>query len=393
MMMDRLPLVQALTSGRDGANRRRKRRYRHRRGDRGHRRHQERPGALEVSRHRGRIARELSRLEGLIGSESGSQRGEIPSAGTSRCQAMETRLTLRLGGILVASMGALLAISALHRACRRDRAPARHHRRVLAAAEAAADVAGAVIRPFFRAGLAIEDKYDASPVTLADRTAEHGDAGRPGRPLPRARHPRRGIRPGTPRRARCAGCSTRSTAPAPSSPGGPQFGTLIGLLDDGVPVLGIIDQPVTGERWIGVAGRPTTLPRPVRRRGGRAALRRRWPRAELSCTSPEMFAPGQWAAWQRLAGSVARASFGGDCYAYGLLALGHIDVIAEADLKVWDWAAMVPVIEGAGGRMTDWRGRSLRGDPAGASQAGPVIAVGDPGLLEPALALLAAAAA
>ena len=171
-----------------------------------------------------------------------------------------------------------------------------------------------------------------------------------------------------------------------------QFGTLIGLLADGVPVLGIIDQPITRERWVGVSGRKTTFRGPLGGvAGGRACPT--LARAELSCTSPQMFDPDQWAAWERVSKAVARASFGGDCYAYGLLALGHIDVIAEADLKVWDWAALVPVIEGAGGRMTDWTGAPLRGDPSGASQAGPVLAVGDPALLAPALALLAGAAA
>ena len=88
--------------------------------------------------------------------------------------------------------------------------------------------------------------------------------------------------------------------------------------------------------------------------------------------------------WRRLADSARRVSWGGDCYAYGLIALGMIDVIAEPGLKVWDWAALVPVIEGAGGRMTDWRGRTLHPDGDG-----DVLAVGDARLLHPALALLA----
>ena len=78
-----------------------------------------------------------------------------------------------------------------------------------------------------------------------------------------------------------------------------------------------------------------------------------------------------------------RVSWGGDCYAYGLLALGHIDVIAESDMKPWDWVALVPVVEGAGGRVTDWSGQKLR-----ATGDGRVLAVGDPDLLAPAVALL-----
>ena len=87
--------------------------------------------------------------------------------------------------------------------------------------------------------------------------------------------------------------------------------------------------------------------------------------------------------WQRLSAAVGRTSFGGDCYAYGLLALGQIDVIAEADLKVWDWAAIVPVVEGAGGRMTDWHGQPLRPDGDGRA-----LALGDAALLDPVVRLL-----
>ena len=164
--------------------------------------------------------------------------------------------------------------------------------------------------------------------------------------------------------------------------GRPTFGTLIGLLEDGVPVLGIIDQPVTGERWIGVRGEATRFTGGF---GGRAGTRScpRLAEAELSCTDPSMFAADP-APWQRLAGAARRVSLGGDCYAYGLLALGQIDVIAEATLKVWDWAALVPVVEGAGGRMTDWQGAPLRADGDGRA-----VAVGDPALLPETLRHLA----
>ena len=84
------------------------------------------------------------------------------------------------------------------------------------------------------------------------------------------------------------------------------------------------------------------------------------------------------------AAATRRTSWGGDCYAYGLLALGAVDVIAEAGMQVWDWAALVPVVEGAGGRMTDWAGQALRRDGDGS-----VLAVGDLRLLQPALSLLA----
>ena len=159
------------------------------------------------------------------------------------------------------------------------------------------------------------------------------------------------------------------------------FGTLIALVHDGTPLLGIIDQPVTRERWIGVAGEPTRFSGPL---GGSVGTRAcaNLGVAELSCTSPDML--GESApAWRDLADAVARVSWGGDCYAYGLLALGQIDMIAECDLKIWDWAALVPIIEGAGGRVTDWSGTRLteRSD-------GHVLAVGDPARLGDAVGRL-----
>ncbi len=252
---------------------------------------------------------------------------------------------------------------------------------LVAAAEAAADVAGAVIRPFFRARIEADVKADRSPVTIADRNAEQAM-----RTILSERFPDHGIegeefgldRPGSGLRWVLDPIDgTRAFIT-----GRPIFGTLIALLEDERPILGVIDQPVTGERWIGAAGRPTAFRGPL---GGRPGCRRcaSLAEAELSCTSPDLLGRQHRQTWQHLADAVRRVSWGGDCYAYGLLALGHIDVIAEADLKVWDWAALLPIIEGAGGRITDWAGRDLqRGGDGGA------LAVGDPALLEPASALL-----
>lgn len=253
--------------------------------------------------------------------------------------------------------------------------------RLVAAAGAAADVAGAVLRPFFRAGLDADLKHDASPVTIADRDAEQAM-----RAVLAEQFPDHGIlgeefgldRPA----ARLRWVIDPIDGTRAFITGRPVFGTLIGLLDGDTPILGLIDQPVTGERWLGVAGRRTLFRGPF---GGRIGTRAcpALDRAELSCTSPEMFG-ADLPRWARLSAAARRTSFGGDCYAYGLLALGQIDVIAEADLKVWDWVALAPVIEGAGGRITDWSGGKLS-----AHGDGRVLAVGDPALLEQAIALLA----
>jgi len=251
---------------------------------------------------------------------------------------------------------------------------------LLVAAEAAADAAATIVRPFFRAGVAADRKADRSPVTIADRSAEQAM-----RAVLRARFPEHGVlgeefgldRPDAPLRWVLDPIDgTRAFIS-----GRPIFGTLVALLDRHRPILGVIDQPMTRERWIGAQGRTTRFSGPL---GGRPGCRvcPAIADAELSCTSPDMMV-GVWPRWNRLGAAVQRTSWGGDCYAYGLLALGHIDIVAERDMKIWDWAALVPVVEGAGGRITDWAGQPLRGDGDGS-----VLAVGDPALLPQAVALL-----
>jgi histidinol phosphatase-like enzyme (inositol monophosphatase family) len=251
----------------------------------------------------------------------------------------------------------------------------------LAAAEAAADLAGAAIRPLFRSALMVEAKGDASPVTEADRAAEQAMRG----PL-RERFPDHGIL-GEEFGAERAGAEwlwvldpidgTRAFVT-----GRPLFGTLIGLLHRGRPVLGLIDQPGIGERWIGAAGRPTRFRSPL---GGMPRCRpcAGLGSAELSCTSPDIFGVETRPGFERLRGAARRVTWGGDCYAYGLLALGLVDVVAEAGMRPWDWAALVPVVEGAGGSLTGWNGEALTLDGDGR-----VLGLGDPALLPEAVALL-----
>jgi histidinol phosphatase-like enzyme (inositol monophosphatase family) len=250
-------------------------------------------------------------------------------------------------------------------------------------AQAAADIAAAVVRPFFREPLPVDRKADASPVTAADRAAERAI-----RALLAERFPDHGV------------IGEEFGSERESSPfqwildpidgtksfitGRPTFTTLIGLLHEGVPVLGVISQPVTGERWIGLAGRPTRFAAPagfaapVGTRQGVALTE-----AQLSCTTLDLFTPKTLPRWQRLAARAGQVTWGGDAYAHGLLALGRIDLVAETTYKLWDWAALVPVIEGAGGVITDWAGAPLR---PGAD--GSVLAAGSAALHAEALALL-----
>ena len=249
----------------------------------------------------------------------------------------------------------------------------------IALAETLADAAGDIARRYFRKKIGVQQKADRSPVTIADRAAEKAM-----RRLIEIAFPFDGI-VGEEFGARNADADyvwvldpidgTKSFIS-----GVPLFGTLIALTYRGRPVLGVIDQPVQRERWLGAAGRKTTF-------NGRAIKTRRCAglgAATLYATAPEMFAKRNATAFERLRRKVKLARFGADCYAYGLLASGFIDLVVEADLKPYDFCALLPVIEGAGGRMTDWQGRALtlRSD-------GRVIASGDPRLLAKARAILA----
>lgn len=242
-------------------------------------------------------------------------------------------------------------------------------------------MAGQVIRPLFRSALLVEAKGDASPVTEADRAAE-----RALRAFLTERFPAHGIMGeeyGTERGdAEYLWVLDPIDGTRAFLTGRPLFGTLIGLLHRGVPVLGLIDQPVTGERWLGVAGAGTRF---TSRLGGVAQVRAcpRLNQAELAVTSPDIFDEAQRPGFERVRQAARRVTWGGDCYAYGLVALGLVDAVVEATLKPWDWAALVPVIEGAGGRMTDWRGAALTLD-----SPGDVIAVGDAALLPEIIGLL-----
>jgi inositol-phosphate phosphatase/L-galactose 1-phosphate phosphatase/histidinol-phosphatase len=249
----------------------------------------------------------------------------------------------------------------------------------LALAETLADAAGDIIRGYFRTKIGVEQKSDRTPVTIADRAAE-----KLMRRLIEIAFPLHGIvgeEFGTVRAdAEYVWVLDPIDGTKSFISGVPLFGTLIALTYRGEPVLGVIDQPIARERWLGAAGRKTTFnDRAIKTRtcGGLAD-------ATLYATSPDMFAKGNAAAFERLRKKVKLARFGADCYAYGLLASGFIDLVVEADLKPYDFCALKPVIEGAGGKMSDWQGRALT-----LKSDGRVIASGDPKLLAKARAVLA----
>ena len=244
-----------------------------------------------------------------------------------------------------------------------------------------ADAAGQVIRPFYRAACGHETKSDASPVTEADRAAEAAirailDTECPHDAIIGEEYGEK------------SGTSGRSWIIDPIDgtvsfmAGRPIFGTLIALLENGWPVMGVIDQCISGERWVGVAGRETTLNgKTVRTRSCRSLGE-----MVLASTGPQYFDEHSAEHFMALAAKTAhkRMMWGGDCYNYGLLASGHIDLVVESGLKLHDFAALVPVVEGAGGMMCDWNG-----EPLHAASEGDVIALGDAARLEDVLEALA----
>ena len=224
----------------------------------------------------------------------------------------------------------------------------------LALALSLADAAGEAIRPYFRQPLEVDDKADLSPVTAADRAAEQAM-----RTLIESRFSEHGIIGEEFGRERENAEFVWTLDPIDGTKsfisGVPLFGTLISLTRAKRPILGIIDQPISGERWVGATGHLTTLNGAEVHCRACAALAA----ATLFATTPDMFKERDAAAFARVSGAVKLTRFGADCYAYGLVAAGFIDLVLEASLKPYDFCAMVPIVEGAGGLATDWRGADL----------------------------------
>jgi myo-inositol-1(or 4)-monophosphatase len=248
-----------------------------------------------------------------------------------------------------------------------------------------ADASGAVIRPFFRVPLAVDNKASPGafdPVTEADTSAERVIAA-----AVAARWPEHGFigeEHGTTRPdARLRWVVDPIDGTRAFITGGPRWGTLIGLLDGEAPVLGLMDQPFTRERfWSGTDGafmRTADGERPIRTRACAGLAE-----AILSTTHPDLFDAGAEAdGFARLKQQVRMTRYGGDCYAYCLLAAGFVDLIVEAGLKSYDIVALIPIIERAGGRITTWDGKP-------ATAGGRIVAAGDPRLHAQAMAVLSA---
>lgn len=248
-----------------------------------------------------------------------------------------------------------------------------------------ADAAGKATLKHFRRAVAVDNKADGNdfdPVTEADRAGERAIRRRLS-----ALHPDHGVL-GEELGVK-AGASPYTWVIDPIDgtrsfiTGVPLWGTLIGATFGGRPEIGLMDQPYTRERvwssatatyWRSTDGRVQRV---------RSASCPKLEKARLMTTSPDLFTRGyESAAFARLRAEARLTRFGGDCYAYCLLAAGHVDIVLEAGLKPYDIVALIPIIERAGGVVTTW-------DGGAAENGGRIIACGDPKLHASVLKLLA----
>ena len=245
-------------------------------------------------------------------------------------------------------------------------------------ANALADYARTVSKRYFRQPLSIDTKSDQTPVTIADREIERGMWA-----MIAEQYPRHGIF-GEEFGVKNADSKwvwvldpidgTRSFIT-----GTPIFGSLISVLKNGEPVLGIVDIPQQDERWLGgrrlatkMNGESCTVSDCKTLQGCR-----------LASTSPDMFTEKEQLGFKNLLTRTTFYRYGGDCYNYALLASGHLDLVVEADLQPYDYCALVSVVEGAGGCISDWRG-----DPLTLKSDGHVVAAATPALHRQAIELL-----
>ena len=246
---------------------------------------------------------------------------------------------------------------------------------LLSLANHLADEAGTVVKRYFRQPFDVERKSDETPVTIADRTVEATM-----RRIIEGKRPEDGIlgEEYGPKESKNGYTWVLDPIDGTKSfvVGRPSFGTLVALCKDGVPVLGIIDQAILGERWAGADGLGTTF------NGMQVKTRpyKSLKESRIASTSPSQI-PNLWPRLYRDCGIVI---WGGDCYSYGLMANGWLDGVVENNLAPYDFAAIPPIINNAGGLMCDWSGQPLT-----LASKGDAIAMGNPALKEEYLKLVA----
>ncbi len=236
-----------------------------------------------------------------------------------------------------------------------------------------ADASGEIARQYYRTPFDVVTKDDASPVTIADRAIEQRV-----REIIEQTRPQDGILGEEFGEKKGTSGFTWVLDPIDGTKsfviGRPTFGTLIALCEGIIPVLGVIDQPILAERWVGAQGVSTFNGNTISTRS--CDLLRN---ACVTSTSPSQIPD----LWRALYAQTKMVAWGGDCFSYGLMANGTIDAIFERGLNTYDYAALVPIITGAGGMICDFAG-----EPLTLESDGSVLAVGDGAIQAEALALI-----
>lgn len=229
------------------------------------------------------------------------------------------------------------------------------------------DKSGDIIRKYFRNLDNIDLKDDQSPVTIADREAEKAL-----RDWIKAQFPEHGIYGEEFGRENESAEYQWIIDPIDGTSsfmiGRPIFGTLLGLLQNGAPIAGVIDQPITNDRWIATKGEGAYF------NGKKTSVRKcdSIKSAIIATTSPDYFGDNSKKMLFNIAKQSKHMIYGGDCYSYALIASGTLDAVIDADMQPYDYLPLVTIVQGSGGIITDWQGRELNG-----KSNGNVIAAGD----------------
>ncbi len=221
-------------------------------------------------------------------------------------------------------------------------------------AEELADIARKVCKSYFRTSIEINIKSDKSPVSIADREIE-----KLMRKMIQKRYPAHGIigeEFGTDKvNADFIWVLDPIDGTQCFVTGKPTFGSLISLLYKGQSVIGVIEMPALEERWIGAKNQKTLFQNSPAQVRSCSNINDAW----LFASSPHMFTSKNFVSFESLRTSAYRVVYGAECQAYGLLASGWIDIVCEDTMKIYDYCALIPIVEGANGTITDWSGSPL----------------------------------
>jgi len=253
--------------------------------------------------------------------------------------------------------------------------------------EKLADVAGETILPFFRTSLGAEDKSRGGafdPVTEADRAAESAMRRLIGEFFPA--HGIIGEEFGAHQQdAEYVWVLDPIDGTKSFISGMPMWGTLIGLLHNGAPSYGMMVQPFTRERFVGDGGAASWCGPGADHVLTKRKLHTRpcadLAKATMMTTSPLLYSPEKLALFRKLEAAARLSLYGCDCYAFAMLAAGNVDCVIEAGVQTYDIAPLIPIVEGAGGKVTSWDGGS-------ATRGGDVVATGDARIHEAVLKIL-----